>query len=476
MTRPFAIPNPRRIDLASVLWDAQHLGRSEKKADTLATLGLADFIPMITPSYTAPLHLFPVVRELEKAVAQPTTTTKPLRLIISLPPRHGKTETVLHFIAWYLRQLSAHTIGYVSYAQTQAGSKALKAQRYTMRAGVAPDVKMQNRAEWRTAEGGGILSTGIGGPLTGQGVNGLIIDDPVKNREEANSAAVRAKQWDWFLDVAETRLEPGGWMLVVMTRWHRDDLAGRIMANFKDDYTVLRIPALADGLDAAGREAAPDLAGRSVGAALWSERYNAEYLERVKAKNPLGFYSLYQGLPRPKEEYAFGQPTYYTELPTDGVRYGIGGDLAYTIKTHSDHSVTVVMAECNGVFYVVNVLRWRSRLMASIEYLRGIQEKYPFTGITLEDNGPQTAVCDMLEENGIYVNRLQPVGDKYTRSLPLAEAWNAGLVRVPEGAVWLDAYLEELMSFTGINDAADDQVDASVYAFRSLQTMFSFHT
>ena len=132
------------------------------------------------------------------------------------------------------------------------------------------------------------------------------------------------------------------------------------------------------------------------------------------------------------------------------------------------------MAECQGVYYVVDVQRWRSRLMASIDRLRGSQEKYPFTGITLEDNGPQTAVCDMLEANGIYVNRLQPVGDKYTRSLPLAEAWNAGLVRVPRDAEWLDAYLEEMMSFTGINDAADDQVDASVNAFRSLETAFSF--
>ena len=78
-----------------------------------------------------------------------------------------------------------------------------------MRAGVSPDEKMQNRAEWRTVQGGGILSTGIGGPLTGQGVHGLLIDDPTKNREEANSAVMRDKQWDWFLDVAETRLEPG---------------------------------------------------------------------------------------------------------------------------------------------------------------------------------------------------------------------------------------------------------------------------
>jgi predicted phage terminase large subunit-like protein len=296
----------------------------------------------------------------------------------------------------------------------------------------------------------------------------------VKNREEANSATIRAKQWDWFLDVADTRLEPGGWMLVVMTRWHRDDLAGRLISHFKDEFTVLRIPAIADGLDTIGRNAAPDLLGRKVGEALWAERYNAAYLERVRAKNPVGFYSLYQGLPRPKEDYAFGQPTYYEELPKDGLRYAIGGDLAYTMKTHSNHSVEVVMAECQGVYYVVDVQRWRSRLMASIDRLRGSQEKYPFTGITLEDNGPQTAVCDMLEANGIYVNRLQPVGDKYTRSLPLAEAWNAGLVRVPRDAEWLDAYLEEMMSFTGINDAADDQVDASVNAFRSLETAFSF--
>jgi predicted phage terminase large subunit-like protein len=467
-----SLPQSRSVNLASAMWDSQTLGMEREENNAINALGLMQFIPQITPSFWQPHHLAPVIRHLERALHES------LFLVIALPPRHGKTELILHFIAWYLAKRSEHTIGYTSYAQRQAESKALKAHRYAMRAGVVPDPKMQNRAEWRTAQGGGILSTGIGGPLTGQGLNGLVIDDALKNREDANSLVVRDKQWDWFQDVAETRLEPGAWTVLVMTRWHQDDLSGRVMKHRKDCVTI-RIPALADGLDVHGRNPAPDLLGRKEGQALWKERYNEKQLARIRERNPLGFASLYQGLPRPKEDYVFGQPTYYTELPKEGLRFSLGSDLAYTIRTSSDHSVLVKGAEKDGIYYIIKVSRWRKRIGDSIEFLKEEQKPYKFTPIGVESNGPQTAVCDMLEDNGVYIERLYPSTDKYVRALPFVEAWNAGRVQVPSpdsplAADWLDVYLEELMSFTGINDASDDQVDASVNAYVLSQSQFSF--
>jgi predicted phage terminase large subunit-like protein len=466
----FTLPSSRSVNLASTLWESQTLGMEREENNALHGLSLMQFIPQISPRFRAPEHLAPAIHYLERCLYEPHF------LIIELPPRHYKTETILHFLAWYLMKRPENTLGYVSYAQRQAGSKVVKAHRYSLACGVSPNPKMQNREEWRTAQDGGILSTGIGGALTGQGVHGLVIDDPIKNREEAESPTFRAKHWDWFLDVAETRLEPSAFMVVLMTRWHPDDLAGRLIKERKQEWTVIRIPALADGLDAYGKKPARDLLGRKEGDALLPERYNKQYLERVKQRNPRGFASLYQGLPRPKDDYVFGKPTFYTQLPTEGLQFSFGADLAYTSSSNADYSVLVLGARKDDVFYIIDVQRWRERIGKTIQILNEAQKPHRYTAIGVESNGPQSAVCDMLEEGGVYIERINPVGDKYIRALSFSEAWNTGRVQVPTDAPWLSEYLEELQRFTGVGDDTDDQVDASVYAFMLSESRFSFHT
>jgi len=419
---------------------------------------LLEFIPRVSPRYSAPLHLRPAVEVLERMV-----TDGGQRLIISVPPRHGKTELLLHFIAWVLSQHPCWTIGYASYAQKFSESKTLKAQRYTLAAGVKPDPKMQNRDEWRTLEGGGILTTSIAGPLTGQGVDVLVIDDPVKDRVDAESPAMQAKSWSWFEDVAETRLEPGGSMVLLLTRWNERDLAGRILAE-RGGWTMIRIPALADGLDALGKLTAPDPLGREVGEALWPERYDAAHFQEIQAAKAYTFASLYQGLPRPRTAKVFGPPTFYRELPSS-LRQGRGIDLAYTKSTRAHFSATYQVGEAAGCYYVLFGDRWQDVIGVSIQRLKAVQARFGGKG-RLEANGPQKAVADTLETAGIHVDRFQPVSDKYTRALPLIEAWNAGRVLVPDPEVypqhreWLNSLLEVLEAFTGITDAVDDDVDA----------------
>jgi predicted phage terminase large subunit-like protein len=394
------------------------------------------------------------------------------RLIINLPPRHAKTETVLHFIAWVLAQRPEWTVGYASYAQTFSESKTLKAQRYAMAAGVQPDPKLANRQEWRTPEGGGILTTSTGGPLTGQGLNVLVIDDPVKDRAEADSPTFREKAWAWFEDVAETRLEPGASVVILMTRWHEDDLVGRVIAN-RPEYTVIRIPALADGLDALGKSAAPDPLGREVGEALWPERYGATELEKMRADKPYTFASLFQGLPRPREGRPFKEPAKYAVLPSV-FRYGRGGDLAYTKSTRANHTAVCEMVRSGDLYYVTRVEKWQEEIGVTTTKLRGFQERKGGR-IRLEANGPQKAIIDTLEANGVKVDRFQPVTDKLARAQDVMEDWNAGRVLVPdleaypEAREWLPAFLEELFSFTGVDDPRDDQVDALVNAHSQLR-------
>ena len=147
---------------------------------------------------------------------------------MSVPPRHSKTETILHSIAWLLEQDPQRSIGYVSYADAIARSKSRLARDYARAAGVALRQDADSLQEWRTAANGGVLATGVMGPLTGQGVNVLFVDDPIKNRQEAESFLIRQRTHEWFTSTATTRVEPNGSIVVCHTRWHADDLIGRL--------------------------------------------------------------------------------------------------------------------------------------------------------------------------------------------------------------------------------------------------------
>jgi len=235
---------------------------------------LLDFIPHWNKRYVAPKHLKPLTNALERIAKGESVF-----LCISVPPRHGKKETLLNFIPYFIQRHSEKTVVYCSYAQRQSESKTLKSQGLIKQIGLSVSDTMANREEFRLASGGGILTTGVGGALTGQGADVLLIDDPIKNREEAESPVMRDKVWGWFEDVAETRLEPNSSVIVCMTRWHSDDLIGRILANRKE-YEYIRLPALADGLSPDGKTEQPDILNRTLDAPLWPERYAFALISR----------------------------------------------------------------------------------------------------------------------------------------------------------------------------------------------------
>ena len=173
---------------------------------------LLDFQSRVSPSFPAAAQVRLVADVIERA------RRERIRVCLSMPPRHGKTYTILNAIAWWLRYAPADTHAYVSYNNNQAWSKSKVARTLARRAGVELDKSSKSAREWRTLAGGGLLAGGIGGGLTGQGVSGcLIIDDPFKDRTEADSNARRDEVWDWFTEVAYTRQE-GCSYLVIHTR------------------------------------------------------------------------------------------------------------------------------------------------------------------------------------------------------------------------------------------------------------------
>lgn len=197
-----------------------------------------------------------------------------------MPPRHGKSEMASRYTpAWYLGRYPNRRVILASYEADYAASWGRKARDLLEEHGsslfgvcVRQDSHAANR--WDLADhNGGMTTAGVGGAITGRGADLLIIDDPVKSVEEAESETYRARTWDWWRGVALTRLEPGGSVILVMTRWHEDDLAGRILQEDSANWRVLSLPAIAsDDLD--------DPLDREPGEPLWPERYDADALAR----------------------------------------------------------------------------------------------------------------------------------------------------------------------------------------------------
>src|ERR1700722_17712740 len=181
------------------------------------------FVTSVSPRFREPPHLEPFVQLLELADRQS------VKAVCSVPPRHFKTETIKHAIVRMLLRNPSLRIIYAGYSQTYAEKKSREIRELALRAGVPISDDASSRKDWRTGVGdGGLWATSIGGPITGEGADVEVIDDPVKDRATAESAVERAKLWDWCREVAFTRLEPEGSCFLIQTRWHVDDPAGQL--------------------------------------------------------------------------------------------------------------------------------------------------------------------------------------------------------------------------------------------------------
>lgn len=416
---------------------------------------LVNFVPHLSPKYMPPQHLRPLLRRFELAIEG-----VPQRVCCSAPPRHAKTESVLHVPAYMLRRRPDWTMSYSTYADRLSRSKSRKARALVTKAGIRLESTALN--EWRTPEGGGLIAGGVGGPLTGHGVNLLVVDDPIKNRVEAESATHREKLLDWWNDVAATRIEPGGSAFVFMTRWHPDDLIGELLADKGFEY--INLPALHDGTFGAVEEDSDDAV------ALWPERWSVDALR--KRKEDVGDYtwaSLYQGRPRARGERVFGDTHVWSELP---LKYRAAGgiDSAYSQKKTADNSAYVKMIRRGEFFYVVKAWRGRAPMPHFKARLRKVHEDEPTMTWRWYVASSEKGAAELLDgaEDGVPVRGELAYADKFIRAQKYAAAWNAGKVLVPAKAPWLDDFLAEHASFTGVNDKRDDFIDAAVAAFDEL--------
>jgi predicted phage terminase large subunit-like protein len=375
------------------------------------------------------------------------------RIVVAAPPQHGKTVLTSHALVQWLARSSKHW-AYATYTQDRSDNAARSVRLIAEEAGLEPQGTVR---EWRVNTGAHIKFTSIGGSLTGFPLDGgLVIDDPIKDREEAESKRRRDRCWDWLQDVGLTRLHPGAPVILMATRWHIDDLSGRCI---KAGWRYLNLRAIA-GDD--------DPLGRAPGDVLWPSQRPLSSLEEHRA-NAYKWASLYQGEPRPRGGAVFGDPARYTELPKEGFRRTYGADLAYSGKTASDWSILVELLRVGSdpktaLYYVANVLRRQMQAPQFGALCKAELDARPGPALWYA-SGTEAAAGQYLQRDGVKLTIRAPKGDKFTRAIPLAAAWNDGRVLVPDSAPWLSDYLDVMTGFTGVNDAHDDDVDATAAGF-----------
>lgn len=402
------------------------------------------------------------------------------RLMVFMPPRHGKSElTSKRFPAWFLGRNPTKQIITASYGATLAQGFGRDVRNIVAspefsalfpEIGVASDSAA--RDNWHTNKGGVYTAMGVGGGLTGKGAHVALIDDPVKDRQDAESPIIRDAAWDWYRSVLRTRLMPNGAIVLVLTRWHPDDLAGRLLSEMENGtgeaWEVLSLPAICDSDHDALR--------RGIGEALWPEVFPVAELNNIeKSVGPREWSALYQQNPTPGEGTLFKAAMIpVVDAPPSGGKIVRRWDLAATrqIGTRDpDWTVGVKMAEYpDGRYGILNIVRMRegpAEVEATITNTASLDGKGVEVVIPQDPGQAGVAQSQYLirKLSGYRVKAIRETGDKATRAAPFASQVNAGNVFMVRG-VWNNTFVEELNQFPAATH--DDQVDAAAGAFSAL--------
>jgi predicted phage terminase large subunit-like protein len=432
------------------------------------------FVERVNPTLLRHAHVVKLI-----AVLQRVADGEIDRLMVFEPPRHFKSETVCRlFSAYYLMRNPQKWVGLNSYAAELAYTLSRNARDNFGRGGGDLSADKTGVEHWETAAGGGLWAAGVGGPITGKGFHLGIIDDPVKNSEDAASETIREKQKEWYRSTFYTRAEPDAAIIVIQTRWHEDDLSGWLLSEegSEDDaperWHIVSLPAIAEPPQEFPATCTVERDERADGEALCPERYPLERLERIaKRVGSYFFGALFQQRPRAREGGMFQRGWFQivAAAPRHAtrVRYwdkaGTEGAGAYTCGAK-------VARDANGVFYVEDMVRgqWEADVREST--IRQSAE-LDGTGVSIGheqepgSSGKESAQATTRGLAGYSVWADKVTGDKVLRAEPLAAQAAAGNVRIVRGA-WNAAFLDEASGFP--RSKYKDQIDAASGAFTML--------
>ena len=391
------------------------------------------------------------------------------RLMVFLPPRHGKSELVsVRFPAWYLGQRPDSRIIHASYGATLSNAfsrqvrNLIASQEYgAIFHGVTLAADSRSVDAWNLTDPhrGGLVSVGVGGGVTGKGAHLLLIDDPVKSASEADSETYRERVWDWYRRDAYTRLEDHAAIVLVMTRWHGDDLAGKLLAAQElggDRWEVLSLPAISEDNEA-----------------LWPEKYDLAALENIRSTiGTRAWEALYQQQPGSAAGNIFKAKwlSYAPVLPTL-TRATVVWDTAYSSKVAADYSVaTLVGLDKDGRYYVQVLVRDRIDFPQLLREARELVVRWPQAEHIVEARASGKSLVQMLQAEGIPLIEVEPDGHKTTRAHAVTMYFDARLVSIVRNQ-HSEALEHELLAFPyGKND---DMVDTVVYGLLRIGRMGS---
>lgn len=376
------------------------------------------------------------------------------------PPRHGKSEFIsVNVPVWFLEEFPYKNVILGSYEADFAASWGRRVrnifdQSLILETKLSEDSTAANR--FNTKQGGMMISAGVGGAITGRGGDLIIIDDPVKNSQDALSRTKQKTAIDWFQSTLYTRCEPNASIIVLQTRWHENDLAGWLQKNHSDKWTVINMPALAEE---------NDILGRKPGEALCPERYTAQDLLKIKAGlSSYWWNALYQQRPSPDEGAIIKKSwlKFYDEAPKDLDKSGQFWDLAFKGNENSDFVVGQLWGKKGPNIYLLDQVRGRMNFPQTISAMNTFTTNHPTAyEKVIEDKANGPAIMDMLRDKVSGLIPFNPEGNKESRLHSCAVMFEAGNVWLPNPTIypWVNDYVDELISFpTGAND---DQVDAT---------------
>lgn len=472
--------------------------KAEYASRIMARRRLLTFTQRMNPRYLAGWVHEDICRRLERFSAAVAAGESP-RLMLLMPPRLGKSELASKmFPAWHLGAYPMHEFIACSYNVSLAMgfSKKIKTilddPNYQSVFETRLDPENRSSEEWGLTQGGSYVAAGVGGGINGKGAHILVIDDPIKNAEDADSADYRDKLWDWYGSTAYTRLAPGGGVLLIQTFWHDDDLAGRLqlaMANpDSDQFEVIKYPAIAEHdeyldletdliVDAMPEEVAVPASQsrftllRRKGEALHPARYDLAKLMRIKQTLTTRFWSaLYQQNPVPADGELFTRDQFRTApAPAKAdCNVMIAWDFAISTEKQNDYTVgTVGLQDYDDLLHIPEVLRFKSSDSAFIiESILNLAARWmhPSLVVGFEDGQIFRAIYSSLKKRmrerqmHFVIQVLKAITDKKVRATPLQARMQQGTVRFVLGS-WFETVKNELLRFpAGVHDDCVDSL------------------